>query len=181
MLAADPAARPPGAPILLRDLQRLQEGLGLGSGASAPTEQPAASVRRADQPVPGVRRARPEPRREGREANEPGIRADSPVAEDFRPRDRTADKEPFDYHRAMHRMKRASRPERSSGSRHAFLVAFAVLGIGQAAFLYHSSSPGELGIAASRVLAALATAPESSDPTAAAAVAKETEQPVTAP
>ena len=44
MLAAQPAARMAGVPVLLGELQRLEEGLGLGSGANAGTDEPAASV-----------------------------------------------------------------------------------------------------------------------------------------
>ena len=40
----DPVVRMAGVPILLRELQRLEEGLGLGSGAPAGTEKAAASA-----------------------------------------------------------------------------------------------------------------------------------------
>lgn len=45
MLARDPAARMPGVPLLLRELERLEEGLGLEAGVSARTEAPAVSAR----------------------------------------------------------------------------------------------------------------------------------------
>jgi hypothetical protein len=54
MLAGEPAARMPGVPVLLRELQRLEEGLGLGSGANAGTDEPTASVPPAA-PGPGLR------------------------------------------------------------------------------------------------------------------------------
>jgi hypothetical protein len=44
MLAAQPADRMPGVPILLRELQRLEEGLGLDSGAKAGPDAATASV-----------------------------------------------------------------------------------------------------------------------------------------
>ena len=44
MLAGRPDDRLPNVGILLRDLQRLEEGLGLGPGASAGTAEPTASV-----------------------------------------------------------------------------------------------------------------------------------------
>jgi len=44
MLARQPAERMPGAPVLLRELERLDEALGLGSGANAASAEPAASV-----------------------------------------------------------------------------------------------------------------------------------------
>jgi serine/threonine protein kinase len=54
MLAGQPAARMPGLPVLLRELERLEEGLGLGSGSSAGTDEPTASVPPAD-PEPRLR------------------------------------------------------------------------------------------------------------------------------
>ncbi len=62
MLAAQPAARMAGIPVLLRELEGLEEGLGLGSGASAVPEEPAASVPPAEpKPAAKVRPAEPEP------------------------------------------------------------------------------------------------------------------------
>jgi len=179
MLAMEPAARMPGAPILLRDLQRLEEGLGLGSGASAVTDEPTASVPPA-RPEPVARRG------EARDASGFGIRADSSAAEEFQHRNRITDREVFDYHKAMVMMERESRPERSSGSRPAIFAAavvLAVLGIGLAGFMYYSSGPGERGIAASRIQEAwaTATAPWASRPTAPPPVAEATGEPATAP
>ena len=49
LLARQPGERMAGAPIVLRDLQQLEEGIGLGAFASAGTEPPAAEER----PPPG--------------------------------------------------------------------------------------------------------------------------------
>ena len=55
MLAGQPAARMPGVPVLLRELERLEEGLGLGSGAGVPdTGEPTPSAPPAE-PEPGLR------------------------------------------------------------------------------------------------------------------------------
>ena len=179
MLAKEPAARMPGAPILLRDLQRLEEGLGLGSGASAGTDESTASVPPA-RPEPGPRRS------EARDASGFGIRADSSAAEALQHRNRITDREVFDYHKAMVMMERESRPEPSSGSRPAIFAAalvLAVLGIGLAGFMYYSSGPGERGIAANRIQEAWATATArwASRPTAPPPVAEATGEPATAP
>lgn len=115
MLAGEPAARMPGAPILLRELQRLEEGLGLGSGASAGNDGPAASVPPA----------RPEPAPPTPDASGFPVRADS------------------DIHKAMAMMEREFRPERSSGSRPAIFAAalvLAVLGLGLTGFMYYSAT-----------------------------------------
>ena len=44
MLAGDPSDRMPGVPVLQRELQRLEEGLGLGAEASAPADEPAPAA-----------------------------------------------------------------------------------------------------------------------------------------
>lgn len=146
MLAAQPAARTPGAPIFLRELQRIEEGLGLGSGASAGAGEPPASVPQAA----------PEPKPQ------------TP--------DRDASGEAFDYHKAMALMERESRRERTSGSRPAMFAAFAlmlaVLGIGVAGFLHYSSHPGQWSIAAARVQEALASVLAASRPAAPPPVAE---------
>jgi hypothetical protein len=164
MLAAQPVVRMPGAPILLRDLQRLEEGLGLGSGASAGTDEP--SVPPAE-PEPRLRT--PDPNRlRDRAPMQDAPRfarygADSSATEEFQHSNRTTDREAFDYHKAMVMMERESGPERSSGSRPAMFatlaLVLAVLGIGVAGFMYYSSGPGQRGIAASRMQEAPATAP----------------------
>jgi serine/threonine-protein kinase len=151
MLALHPKDRLPGAPILLRDLQRLEEGLGLGSGASAGTDEPTASVPPASGPEPGLRT--PDPNR---------FRDRAPM-QDAPPFARHGDREAFDHHKAMAMMERESRAKRSSGSRHAIVTALAlvlaVLGIGLTGFMYYTSGPSERSIAASRMQEAPATAP----------------------
>ena len=150
MLAAQPAARMPGVPILLRDLQRLEEGLGLGPSANAGTEEATPSA------PPAAREPRPR-RLEPNRLPEPVPTQDAPA---------------FDYQKAMAMMERESRRERSSGSRPVKFAAFmlAVLGIAVAGVMYLS---GQWGIAASRVQETLATALETSRPTAPAPVAAE--------
>jgi serine/threonine-protein kinase len=102
MLARQPADRMPGAPILLRELERLEEGLGLGSGASAASDEPTAS----EPPAPAQDRA---------PMQDPG--------EAFQQADQVIDRDVFDPHRAM--MQRE--PERSSRLRPAMFAAFALL------------------------------------------------------
>ena len=174
MLARHPNDRLPGAPILLRDLQRLEEGLGLGSAASAGTDEPTASVP-PPEPEPGPKL------RTRRDASGFRIHADSSAAEGFQHRNRTADPEAFDYHKAMVMMERESGRQRSSGSRPASIAALAsvlaMLGIGLAGFMYYWAGPSERGIAASRMQEAPATAPEASRPAAPPTVAEATKEP----
>ena len=155
MLAPEPAGRMPGVPILLRDLQHLEEGLGLASAARAGTEEPKASVPPE----------RPEPRTRTPDA--------------IRPRD-TASMPAPDYHKAMAIMERESRSQRPSGSRPAVFaaaVALAALGVGFAGFkYYYSSDPSERGIAASRMKEAPPTALAASRPAARAPVAETAEE-----
>ncbi len=137
MLAVQPAARVPGVPVLLPDLQRLEEGLGLGSSASV--ERPRASAPVAD-PGPSVRTPPDPERRQHR----------------YRP---PPDGEAFDYQRAIALMDRESRRERSSAWRPAMFAAFALLaaaGIGAAAFVHYLSAPNAWRSAASRVQGELA-------------------------
>jgi serine/threonine-protein kinase len=199
MLAGHPDDRLPGVPILLRDLQRLEEGLGLGSGASAGTDEPTASVPPATGPEPRLRTSDPNRFRdgtpmqdaprfaqdgEGGDASGFRIRADSSAAEEFQHRNRIADREAFDYHKAMVMMERESGPGRSSGSRPAIfaaLLVLAVLGIGLAGFMYYTSGPSERGIVASRLQEALAKAAGAFRPTAPPPVAETTKELATAP
>ena len=190
MLAVQPAARMPGVPILLRELQRLEEGLGLGSDASAGAVEPAASVPRAE-PEPRPRAAGPnrfrdrEPMQdtprfarygEFRDPSGFGSRTDSSAAEELQHGNRTTDREAFDYHKAMAMMERESGRERSSRSRPgtfaALALVLAVLGIGLTGFMYYSSGRSERGIAAGNAQEAPVKAPGVSRPTAPAPVAE---------
>jgi serine/threonine-protein kinase len=194
MLAGQPAARMPGVPILLRDLQRLEEGLGLGSEASAGTDEPAASV---PPPGPEPGRRTPDPNRfrdrepmqdaprfarhgEFRDASGFGVRPDSSAAEELQHGDRTTDREAFDYHKAMAMMERESGQQRSSRSRPGtfakLALVLAVLGIGLTGFMYYSSGQSERGIAAGNMQEAPATAPGASRPTAPPPVAEATKK-----
>ena len=153
MLAGEPAVRMPGAPILLRDLQRLEEGLGLGSGASAVTDEPAASVP-PTRPEPG-----PQTPDDPRSVRIPGT---SSAAEESPRRNRMPEREAFDYQKAMVMMERESRRTRPSGSRPGMLataLVLAVLGVGVAGFMHYSSGRSEPSIAVSRMQEAPATAP----------------------
>jgi len=199
MLAGQPAARMAGVPVLLRELQRLEEGLGLGSGASAGTDEPTASVPPAE---PGLRTPDPNrfrdrapmqdgprfaPHGESRDASGFGVRPDTSAADQFQHRQIT-DREMLEYDRAMR--ERKSGPERSSRSWPAIFAALAlvlaVLGIGLTDFMGLTgfmddwSGRIERGIAASRMQEAPATAPGASRPTAPPSVAEATQEPVTA-
>jgi serine/threonine protein kinase len=147
MLAGDPAARTPGAPILLGELQRIEEALGLGSTTSAGTGEPPASVERATPPEPELRT--PEPNR---------VRDRAPAPE----------APAFDYE-AMVMMERESRQARPRSSRTGMptmlVLVLAVLGIGAAGFMYYSSGPSEREVTASPLPRAEAVVPAAPDPT----------------
>jgi hypothetical protein len=119
MLAAAPEARTPGVPIVLRDLQRLEEGLGVEPGAP-PTEP---------EPAPPM-----------------------------------ADREVFDYQKAIALMERESRQQPPQKSRPAIFAALAValvaLGAGLAAFMTFVPERSERIVAASRPPEAPPTPPE---------------------
>ena len=178
MLAGQPAARMAGIPVLLGELQRLEEGLGLGSGAGAGTSEPAASVPPAE-PGPGPRTPDPDRLRD----RAPMLRQEPSVADGFQ------DREMFDHHRAM--MAREPWPERSSRARPAILaalaLALAVLGFGLAGsmddwlagFMDAWSGRSERGIAAGRMQEAPPTA-AAPRPAAPAPVAEATKEPVPA-
>jgi serine/threonine-protein kinase len=189
MLAGHPDDRLPGARILVRDLQRLEEELG---GATADTDEPTATRPPAG-PEPRLRT--PDPNRfrdrapmqdaprfprhhQATDASGFRFRPDSPAAGEFQYRDRRPDGEAFDEREAM--FMRDREPERSSGSRPAILAAL-VLAIGLTVVLYYSSGPTERRIAASGMQQAPATAPAPSRPTAPAPVAEAPKEPATAP
>jgi outer membrane biosynthesis protein TonB len=171
MLAGQPAARMPGVPILLRELQHLEEGLGMSAGAKPGVEEPAASVpppepdRRSV--MPGVKRMRD---REPPRSEAPRL-------------DPTTDHEAFDYQNAIATMDRESRRERSSGSRRGLFTVlafvFAVLGVGVAGFVYQSSRSDKPSFVASRMHEAPAMAPEPARPVPPTTVADATPKPPT--
>jgi len=203
MLAGRPGARMAGVPVLLGELQRLEEGLGLESGASAGSDEPTASVPPAEPgprtPEPGPRAPEPNrfryraPMQDGPGFAEPGefrdgtgfgIRPDSRAAGEGQHR---MTDEAYDYHRAM--TGHESWPERSSRSRPAIFAALALvlalLGVGLAGFLTGFmddwSGRSERGIAASPMQQGPATVPGASRPTAPPAVAEATKEAVTPP
>jgi serine/threonine protein kinase len=197
MLAGHPDDRMPGARILLRDLQRLQEEFGLEPSATGDSDEP--TVRAAPQPAPEPRLQAPDadrfrgrapmqdaprsPRREQADASGFGFRPDSPAAGEFRYRDQRPDGDAFDAREFMNH--RDSEPERSSGSRSAIFAALAlvlaVLAIGLTVVLHYWSGPAERPIAASGVQQAPATAPAPSGPTAPPPLAEAPKEPATAP
>ncbi|HEX2332132.1 MAG TPA: protein kinase [Burkholderiales bacterium] len=172
MLAGHPGDRVPDARILLRDLQRLEEKLGLGPGTTADAEEPAATEPAAPQPPP---------------EREPGLRTPNPNR--FRGRapmqDAPRHDQAFDEREAMSIMEREFEPERSLGSRPAIFAALAlvlaVLAIGLTVVWYYSSGPTERRIAASGMQQAPATAPAPSRPTAPPPMAEAPNEPATAP
>src|SRR5262249_22690030 len=127
MLARQPAERMAGAPILRRELERLEEALGLGSGANAASDEPTASVPTA-RAEPGLRTPDPDGFRD-----RPGLSAAGAVQQ----RDQIIDREAFDYPRAL--MRRESSAGRSWRLRPAMFAAFglllAALGVGLTEFM----------------------------------------------
>jgi len=168
MLAAQPADRMPGVPVLLRALQGLEEGLGLASGTHAATDEPAA----------GVPPAGPEPKL-------------PPDPDEFR----ITDHEDFDYRRAEMR-RRETWPERSPGAGlgtwAAVTLVLAMLGIGVLAYFVPAEFTRLTGLkdyfadfrerntVARRTTEAPPTAPAASPPTAPPPVAETAKDPVAA-
>src|SRR5262245_8829984 len=171
MLARQPADRMPGAPILLRELERLEEGLGLGSGANAASDEPTANVP-PERAEPGLRT--PDP-------NE--LRDRTPVQDPFQQRDQVIDREVFDHHRAM--MQRESGPQRRlrPAMFAALALVLAALGVGLSDFMGLTGFTGrsERGMPTSLVREAPATAPVASPPAAPPPVAVAANEPLTAP
>jgi serine/threonine protein kinase len=167
MLAGHPDDRFANARILLRDLQRLEEELGLGPGASAVAGEPAASVP-AERTEPKLRT--PEPNRP-----EPELRA--PESNRSEPTLRIPDGEAFAEHDARFMRDRAPEPRRSSGSRAARFAALALLlvavPVGLAVFWYYSPGASEPRTLASRVQETPAAAPAPSPSPAPAPAAPE--------
>jgi serine/threonine-protein kinase len=179
MLATQPADRMAGAPILLRELERLEDGLGLASGANAASDEPAAS----EPPAP----AEPSP-----QTPEPTRFEDHAPDEAFQLRDQVIDRDEFDYHRAMLQRE----PDWSSRLRPAMFAAFAlvlaVVGVGLTefmgltrytgltGFMYDLLGRSERVIATSPVREAPAKATVTSVPTAPQPVAVATKEPLQA-
>jgi serine/threonine-protein kinase len=165
LLAGHPDERVADARILLRDLQRLEEGLGLGPGTGAGSGEPTARV------PPGGAEAKPRTSA----ANQSRDR-EVPQENPLPPRGQTEpsaapmrDARRVDEQDAR-LMDRGPVPERSSGARAAGLAALvlmlAVLAL--AVFWYYSPGPSAPPTAATRVQEAPATAaaPEASPPRA---------------
>jgi serine/threonine-protein kinase len=164
LLAARPDERFADARVLLRDLQRVEEEIGLGPGAGAAASEPKPSVPpRAIEPTLRTAVAAP-----ARVRDPAPILADEPLPERHAPF--LKDPEP--------------RPEPSSGSGATFLAAlalmFAVLSIGLTVVLYYSPDLIERLILASglREAPTPATAPAPSPSTAAAPSPSPVQQPV---
>ena len=155
MLAERPADRMAGIPVLLRELQRLQEGLGLEPDANPPAEAPAAPPRFEERAPPQ------EPPR-------------------FAAIER--EREVLEYRRAM--MERGPGARRRAGARPPIVAALALVlalvAIGLTGYLYYSSGLGERVLAAIRTREAPAPAPAAPIPAAPSPVA-ETPKVVEAP
>jgi non-specific serine/threonine protein kinase len=136
----------------VRELQRIEEGLGLESGANAPADKPEVNVH-----------------------DDFHTRKEPSAGDAFQNRP-LSDEEEFDYRRAM--MERQSRRERSSGSWKAVVPALALvlvmLGIGVGGFMYYSSTTGKRDLTASR----MREAPAAAGPTAPPPVAEAKKEPV---
>src|SRR5262245_53469131 len=186
LLAGHPAERVADARTLLRDLQRLEEGLGLGPGTGAGSGEPTARVPGGAEPrrrTPAASQPRqrevphettPPPRVQPAPAapqpateREPGLRTPDPNP--FRDDAPMQDALRLDERDARFKMERGPVWERSAGSRTAGLAALvlmlAVLGL--TVFSYYSPGPSEPRTAATRMQDAPATAaaaPEASPP-----------------
>jgi eukaryotic-like serine/threonine-protein kinase len=136
MLAAHPDKRFANARIVLRDLQRLKEGLGLAPGASAPTDEPNARVP-PGRTEPGLRTPEPNRFRDPAPMPIPGCGA-------------------FDKHDARFMLDR----ERSSGSRAGRFAAITLIlaALGVSVVSYYPQGLSELRILASGKQEAPATA-----------------------
>jgi serine/threonine protein kinase len=199
LLAGHPDERVADARTLLRDLQRLEEGLGLGPGTGAGSGEPTARLPGGAEPKPRTPAANQSRDREVPHENslpprgqtepaapqpaterEPGLRTPDPNA--FRDHAPMQDALRLDEHDASFMMDRGPVPKRSSGSRAAGLAALvlmlAVLGL--TVFSYYSPGPSEPSTAATRMQEAPATAAARSPSTAPPPVAEATKEPATA-
>jgi serine/threonine protein kinase len=185
MLAGHPEDRFADARILLRDLQRIEEALGLRPGASAGESTAASAPPRGSEPAPrtpgrpepGLRM--PEPNRfrdrgpmqeaprfaqhdQTRDASGLGFRPAPSAVEGFQERSRIPGAEAFYEQDARFMNDRVREPERSSGSRTAIFttlaLVLAVLSMGLTFFLHYSPDAIERLTLASRTQEAPATA-----------------------
>jgi hypothetical protein len=196
MLAVHPDDRLPGVRILVRNLQRLEQELGLGQRAAADTDKlktPGADqwrdrdVLQCDQKEPVA----PEPPDPNRFSSAPihdgdlRFPLDSPSAGQFQFRNLRLDEEAFNNRETTFMIDRQSAAERSSGWRPTILAALAlviaVLAIGLTVVLHYSPGLIERLIAASGMQQAPATAPALPHPTAPEPEAEAPTQPLTAP
>ena len=177
MLAVHPDDRLPGVNILVRNLQRLEQELGLGQRVTADNDEPKPAAPERQEPI----RFSSAPIHDG----ELRFRLDAPAAEPFQYRDTRPDREAFDRRESMFLIDRDSAPERSSGSRPTVLAALAlvtaVLAIGLTVVLHYSPGLIDRLIAASRAQLAPATTPALPHPSAPAPEAETPAQPLTAP
>ena len=150
MLAVHPDDRLPGVRILVRNLQRLEQELGLGQRDQ---KEPVAPD------PPDTNRFRSAPIHDG----DLRFRLDSPSAGQVQFPNLRLDGEAFNNRETTFMMDRQSAAERSSGSRPTMLAALAlviaVLAIGLTVVLHYSPSLIERLIAASGMQQAPATAP----------------------
>jgi hypothetical protein len=209
MLTGQPDGRFANARILLRDLQRFEEGLGLRPGASAGAGESTASVpprgpepapRTPGRPEPGPRT--PEPNRfrdraptqeaprfaqhdQTRNASGLGFRPDPSAVEESQHRSRIPGGEAFYEQDARFMNGRVREPERSSGSRTAIFttlaLVLAVLSMGLTLFLHYSPDAIERLTLASRMQEAPAAAAAPSPSTAPPPATEATQEPATAP
>jgi serine/threonine protein kinase len=179
LLAGHPDERVADARILLRDLQRLEEGLGLGlgPGTGAGPGEPTVRLPGGAEPKPRTPAANQSRDRQVPHENSfpPRGQTEPPApqrASEPEPSPRTPDPNPFrdhapmqdavrlDEHDARFMMDRGPVLERSSGARAAGLAALvlmlAVLGL--SVFSYYSPGPSEPRTAATRMQEAPATA-----------------------
>ncbi len=167
LLTLRPDGRPANARILLRDLHRIEEGLGMGTsieavakpidvapakaGAHASIESPQPALMR---PAPPPRIPRPNAFSEAGDFG--GFRPGAAEADVLPERPMATDHEDFDHRRAM--MERGARRERPSGSRAGMLTALgmmlAAVGVGFGVYMYVLS-----GSVAPTPAASLKTAP----------------------
>lgn len=161
MLVRQPDQRFSNLRLLLRDLQRVEDGLGLRPAASAP------------EPKPQTIAATPLPERQiPRETSLPPRAQQEPAAPSF-----AAEREPFYVHERFV-MEREPRREERSGSRAgmvaALLLVLAVVGIGAGA-LYYSPEWNDLKTLVSRLqeTPAKAALPSPAEPAALNVAAKE--------